>query len=951
MASTSQVKPESGIKNDPDDVKPSPAALSDDDIYEDAGDLEFYTDNPAPDNYAGNVYLTHVPKYLYDAWVHLDDDAEIRIGTIRQWNEVGPDGQPRQRIAMLLDHRQPEHQNVPKEYNLDVKDMQLINTFMFTEQDLPGYKNKSQGANRNIPPHLRRRQEQPSRDKNQQDANAGVKKRYQPYYRKAIPKKTVLAGKFAHELNCQPVMNAETRHILTTRASDAMKPKATTKMMAAARGMPSGIIQAGSFAPDKFSTLVRPLADAKKAAKKKQEERAARLSQSELRDRIFQCYDRFNYWSMKAFKQTLNQPEAWLRENLEELAVLHKTGRFANHWELKPEYKRGNLQGVESAAPDLGPEGDESDFDADDDNVEMEDKPVSQSSPPPFSQLSPIAISHNHSPPPPAMSIFLDFDGTITAQDTIGELAGFALRLQRSDAGRDLSCEWDAVVQAYIDDYRAGADGHHTPAAARLEPAQEVEFLRALKHLETCSLDRVRRCGLFRGIGGGAFREAGRALVANGTINLRPGFREFVDVRAREGWRVWVVSVNWSASFIEGACGHPGITVVANDVREDGSVAGPAILNRGGGEPRTLTNSQDKLDVMEAVLRQESLADKLSVYVGDSNTDLECLLAAHRGIVIADSPDTTLLETLRRIGKKAPHVREADGISTFLLEKSNYLVIMSRSGKPAKGKEKVNDKSRDPYIEEPIEPSDNPAYYGRADKSSSKPANRSPHQKTPSKHRRKASAQPDVSGPSPAAPIVPPPAPDPPLPALYALSVTPDTSLAASYTPPQALVIPPVVPDPPPSLESAWRAHQLPHDMFWKQIKERYGFESWYEPEQVDYYVDYNKRKRKISQPLPGKESNFVAYFLQLDFPITRRRRLSSILRDLDDLYTQYSKKNKLDLGYKPGYEIRLMDPEDPEGEVLETMWDPPTAVWDLNDGRYRVNKMKGQYDHTTEGR
>lgn len=75
---------------------------------------------------------------------------------------------------------------------------------------------------------------------------------------------------------------------------------------------------------------------------------------------------------MKAFKQTLNQPEAWLRENLEELAVLHKTGRFANHWELKPEYRRGNLQ-VDAAAPDLGPEGDESESDGDDDNVEMED--------------------------------------------------------------------------------------------------------------------------------------------------------------------------------------------------------------------------------------------------------------------------------------------------------------------------------------------------------------------------------------------------------------------------------------------------------------------------------------------------------------------------------------------------------------------------------------------------
>ena len=97
------------------------------------------------------------------------------------------------------------------------------------------------------------------------------------------------------------------------------------------------------------------------------------MTQSELRDKIFQCYDKFTYWSMKAFKQTLNQPEAWLRENLDELAVLHKTGRFANHWELKPEYKRASLQGVESAAPDQGPEGEESESDADDENVEMED--------------------------------------------------------------------------------------------------------------------------------------------------------------------------------------------------------------------------------------------------------------------------------------------------------------------------------------------------------------------------------------------------------------------------------------------------------------------------------------------------------------------------------------------------------------------------------------------------
>jgi len=377
MASAPKVKAEPTIKPDPEDASASPAGLSDDDIYEDAGDLEFYNieENPM----AGNVYLTHVPKYLYDAWAHLDDDADIQIGTIRQWNETLPNGQVKQRIALLLDHKSPEHQMIPKEYNLDVKDMQLKNSFLFSEQDLPGFKTRAQGANSNIPAHLRRSQEKP-KEKPQEEGGSGHgaggaggggrggrKGRYQPYYRKAIPKKTVLAGRFAHELNCQPAQNAETKHILAMRANDALKPRATTQL-AGGRGVPKNAIQAGTHKPkETFGSFVRPLPDAKKEKKKKQEDRALRMSEHELRDAIFLAYKEFSYWSMKAFKQRLNQPEAWLRENLEQLAVLHKAGAFANHWELKPEYKQG-LQSVEGAAPDVAPE--ESDSDGDE---EMED--------------------------------------------------------------------------------------------------------------------------------------------------------------------------------------------------------------------------------------------------------------------------------------------------------------------------------------------------------------------------------------------------------------------------------------------------------------------------------------------------------------------------------------------------------------------------------------------------
>lgn len=88
----SLIKPEPLIKQDPDVAGASPSALTDDDIYEDAGDLEFNTDSAFQ-----TLYLARVPRYVWEAWSKLDDDTEIRIGTIRQTNETGPDGQTRAR--------------------------------------------------------------------------------------------------------------------------------------------------------------------------------------------------------------------------------------------------------------------------------------------------------------------------------------------------------------------------------------------------------------------------------------------------------------------------------------------------------------------------------------------------------------------------------------------------------------------------------------------------------------------------------------------------------------------------------------------------------------------------------------------------------------------------------------------------------------------------------------
>lgn len=181
------VKLEPGIKGEHDDVGGSPMSISEDGLYEDAGDLEFYN----PDDATNDIFLAHVPKYLYDSWAHLDDDAEIRIGTVRQWNAADPTKNEPNRtkpmFSILLDPQLAQHQQIPKEYNLECKEQNFKNTFLFTEQDLPGYKSKGQGPNNDIPAYLRPKPQRVP-DNTQPEGNKyGHKKRYQPYYRKAIP--------------------------------------------------------------------------------------------------------------------------------------------------------------------------------------------------------------------------------------------------------------------------------------------------------------------------------------------------------------------------------------------------------------------------------------------------------------------------------------------------------------------------------------------------------------------------------------------------------------------------------------------------------------------------------------------------------------------------------------------------------------------------------------------
>ena len=144
-------------------------------------------------------------------------------------------------------------------------------------------------------------------------------------------------------------------------------------------------------------------------------------------------------------------------------------------------------------------------------------------------------------------------------------------------------------------------------------------------------------------------------------MTIRKGFGEFVQRMGKErGWDVAVVSVNWSGEFIRGVVGvgceedAQGVveTVVSNSIAwPGGRIQGPSEL---GTEP--LVTAGDKLRAMESLTAR--LGEEKVVYLGDSTTDLACLVAADLGVVMADDAESKLLRALKRIGFDVSHVSE-----------------------------------------------------------------------------------------------------------------------------------------------------------------------------------------------------------------------------------------------------------------------------------------------------
>lgn len=242
---------------------------------------------------------------------------------------------------MMLEPNVPWHEKVERDYDVNNLASNTTNTYVFSEKDLPGFK-KGGKSSKNTPEVG----DAPGASKAGVDKN----KRLQSV-RRAIPKQTRLAHVITREFNCMPQETQTTRDIRQQRLLEEERNKHEVKLDMDDNYAPE--IQSFINLNKKRDNVTGPLR-AKFTKPKPQENKAARMPRNELLDRLFECFGEFKYWSMRALRERLHQPEAYLKENLDSIAELVRSGQFNGNYKLRDDARKEafNLEVKDEAAPE-----------------------------------------------------------------------------------------------------------------------------------------------------------------------------------------------------------------------------------------------------------------------------------------------------------------------------------------------------------------------------------------------------------------------------------------------------------------------------------------------------------------------------------------------------------------------------------------------------------------------
>jgi transcription initiation factor TFIIF subunit beta len=72
----------------------------------------------------------------------------------------------------------------------------------------------------------------------------------------------------------------------------------------------------------------------------------ARIPRNQLLDHLFALFQEQPRWSIRPLREKTQQPEAYLKETLAQIAFLHKFGEFNGLWELQENYRSAGVSTI-----------------------------------------------------------------------------------------------------------------------------------------------------------------------------------------------------------------------------------------------------------------------------------------------------------------------------------------------------------------------------------------------------------------------------------------------------------------------------------------------------------------------------------------------------------------------------------------------------------------------------
>ncbi|CAH01861.1 transcription factor IIF subunit TFG2 [Kluyveromyces lactis] len=314
-------------------------------VYEESLDLDL-------SNARKKIWLVRLPKFLAENWRNRTALHGQELGKVRINNA--------DHSIQLLLNEDEDNKDIPHKYDLELTKKEVTNEYVFTEQNLKKYQQFAKELESN--PELQRQayirkqeREEEMKKKQQQMKRKYNKRRFQhrvmtdrdgrdryiPYV-KTIPKKTAVTGKVYHECQVMPSIDDPNYHTIVEHRRQIVRNihKPTVTVLDQTPGVTMS--NAGMSMRSDTSKFL------KVGKEKKNNARAIRLPKKELLDLLFKLFDEYDYWSLKGLKERTRQPEAYLKESLDQVAMLVKKGPYALKYTLKSEYKK--LKEAERAA-------------------------------------------------------------------------------------------------------------------------------------------------------------------------------------------------------------------------------------------------------------------------------------------------------------------------------------------------------------------------------------------------------------------------------------------------------------------------------------------------------------------------------------------------------------------------------------------------------------------------